>query len=420
MIKLYALTCFAKYPQFQLLALGHKDKDDPIINASSTLARRGRKGRSEKGKSGHNPGKGRGQSLGKGRGGGRGKGKGQRYNKGNGRGHNTSDEKTTADKTKINTTYNASSPAFKGECSYCGIYGHMSRDCRKRIAKETKSENTHKHTRVTAASVTFDADDDDETTSLPDDETSTFFQSVIILESNNEDTTSDDNDQDTLDPYPEHPYTNPDDNVDTHTQASDNGTALPPPLPDDLQSSSITQGTPSTAPYEWGKGTFYPHWGIVPPPLYEDPSWGENYTRRNRQERNEVRQLRNKVFQQGGSPPPKIEEEDNLFGSKNEPHTPHSNTQASDDLAFRTGPRKEGIVKKRRNHTIRTHPNPFEKLNEEKGENALDESEETTSSTSVQQNSQRSTKNKKPPSTPHKEKDKEEVDMTNEESPMTA
>jgi hypothetical protein len=100
MIKLYAITCFAKYPQFQLRALGYKDKDGPIINASSTLSSRGRKGRREKGKSGHNPGKGRGQSLGKGRGGGRGKGKGPRYNKGNGRGHNTSDEKTTTDKTK--------------------------------------------------------------------------------------------------------------------------------------------------------------------------------------------------------------------------------------------------------------------------------------------------------------------------------
>jgi hypothetical protein len=56
----------------------------------------------------------------------------------------------------------------------------MSRDCRKSIAKETKSEKTHKHTRVTAASVTFDVDDDDETESVPDDETSTLFQSVTI------------------------------------------------------------------------------------------------------------------------------------------------------------------------------------------------------------------------------------------------
>ncbi len=160
---------------------------------------------------------------------------------------------------------------------------------------------------------------------------------------------------------------------------------------------------------------------------------GGDYTRRDRQKRNEVRQLRNKVFEQGGSPPPKIEEEDNLFGSKNEPHTPRSNTQASDDPSFRTGPRKEGIVKKQRNQTVHTHPNPFEKLNEEKEENALEESEETMSipSTSVQQNSQRSTKEKKLRSAPYQEQDKVEEGMTNEDrdlsmyhypkkSPMTA
>jgi hypothetical protein len=250
MIKLYALTCFAKYPQFQLRALGHKDKEGPIVNASSTLERWRRKGRSGKGKSGHNPGKGRGHSSGKGRGGGRGKGKGQRYSKGNGRGHNTSEEKTTADKTKTNTTYNASYPTFKGECSYCGIYGHMSRDRRKRIAKETKSEKTNKHTRVTAASVTFDADDDDETEPLPDDETSILFQSVIILESDNEDTKSDENDPDTLDPGPENQFPASDDNTDTHANNSDNGTTHLPPSPDALQSSSIEPGTNYIEPYE--------------------------------------------------------------------------------------------------------------------------------------------------------------------------
>ncbi len=81
----------------------------------------------------------------------------------------------------------------------------MSRDCRKRIAKEKKGEKTappYKHTRVTAASVTFDVDDDDET-DMPDDETSTLFQSVIILESDNEETTSDVTEHDTLDPAPE-------------------------------------------------------------------------------------------------------------------------------------------------------------------------------------------------------------------------
>jgi hypothetical protein len=65
MIKLYALTCFAKYPQLQLRALGHKDA--PLANNSFTLAKRGRKGKGKPDK-----GKGRGREsgpTGKGRGG---------------------------------------------------------------------------------------------------------------------------------------------------------------------------------------------------------------------------------------------------------------------------------------------------------------------------------------------------------------
>ncbi len=118
----------------------------------------------------------------------------------------------------------------------------------------------------------------------------------------------------------------------------------------------------------------------MPPPLNEDPSWGEDYIRRNRQERNEQRRQRNKVFEQGGgSPPLKIEQEENLFVDKNEQHTPYSNTKASDDLAFRTGPRKEGIVQERKNKAIHTHPNPFEELEDNKHENARDAEEETMS-----------------------------------------
>ena len=66
MIKLYALTCFAKYPQFQLRALGHKDA--PLTNNSFTLAKRGRKGKGKPDK-----GKGRGREPGP-----TGKGKGRR------------------------------------------------------------------------------------------------------------------------------------------------------------------------------------------------------------------------------------------------------------------------------------------------------------------------------------------------------
>jgi hypothetical protein len=266
-------------------------------------------------------------------------------------------------------------------------------------AKETKSEKTQKHTRVTAASVTFDADDDD------DDETSILFQSVTILESDNEDT---------LDPGPENKSPASDDNTDTHTNESDNGTTHPTPSLAALQSSSIEPGTNYIKPYEWGNGTFYPHWGTMPPPLNEDPSWGGAYTRRDRQERNELRQRRSKVFEQGGSPPPKIEQKTNLLVDKNEQHTPHSNTQASDDLAFWTGPRKEGIVQKRRNQAVHTHPNPFEKLDEEKEDNAQDVNAEMTSipNTSVQPKTQRSTKKKKQRVTPNKEDDRSDRDLS--------
>jgi hypothetical protein len=71
MIKLYALTCFAKYPHFQLRALGHKDAT--LTNNSATF--KGRKGqrRSEGSK-----GKGRGPTPKGKRRGGRSKGKGSR------------------------------------------------------------------------------------------------------------------------------------------------------------------------------------------------------------------------------------------------------------------------------------------------------------------------------------------------------
>jgi hypothetical protein len=58
MIKLYALTCFAKYPQFQLRALGNKDA--LLTNNSTSFDKRGRKG---KGKANNGKGKGRGSNA---------------------------------------------------------------------------------------------------------------------------------------------------------------------------------------------------------------------------------------------------------------------------------------------------------------------------------------------------------------------
>ena len=79
-IKLYALTCFAKYPQFQLRALGQKDAT--LTNNSNSFDKRGRKG---KGKSDHGKGKGRAsrpKNTGRGS---HGKGAGNRPSKGRGK-----------------------------------------------------------------------------------------------------------------------------------------------------------------------------------------------------------------------------------------------------------------------------------------------------------------------------------------------
>ena len=116
MIKLYALTCFAKYPQFQLRALGHKDA--PLTNNSFTLVKRGRKGKGKPDK-----GKGRGRepsNTGKGKGG-RGKGKGQNHTQGKkGRGwnkpHDGAPSHTQQDiKHKGKVHHNTAKP-FQGEC----------------------------------------------------------------------------------------------------------------------------------------------------------------------------------------------------------------------------------------------------------------------------------------------------------------
>ncbi len=160
MIKLYALTCFAKYPHFQLRALGHKDAT--MTNNSITLKGRKGQGRHEGSKS-----KGRGPTpKGKGRGG-RSKGKGFRSAPGKGRGWTTQTEETPSPETKSSTrpgnqkgkTSQKPSTPFQGECSYCGIYGHQSRDCRKRIYAESKKTQRQTNNSVTATQVTFDADE---------------------------------------------------------------------------------------------------------------------------------------------------------------------------------------------------------------------------------------------------------------------
>jgi len=116
----------------------------------------------------------------------------------------------------------------------------------------------------------------------------------------------------------------------------------------------------SAEPYQWGEGTFQPTWGTWrtrPAPEPYDPSWGDATQRWERKERE-------KVINRGGSPPPKLEPETNLFHDDRNQRVPLTNRTASDDLAFQAGKRKDGIVNNNARHSIPTHPNPFEVLGE--------------------------------------------------------
>jgi hypothetical protein len=92
------------------------------------------------------------------------------------------------DQSQRSPTYKGKTVKFQGDCNYCGICGHQSRDCRKRLATETKTSHPNKtNNSVTATQVTFDADINDLSLSDPDDETTTMFQSAVTVESESED-----------------------------------------------------------------------------------------------------------------------------------------------------------------------------------------------------------------------------------------
>jgi hypothetical protein len=74
------------------------------------------------------------------------------------------------------------------------------------------------------------------------------------------------------------------------------------------------------------------------------------------------RDTRQKVIAQGGSPPPKLRSEENLFVDDHRQHVPRYNQAASDDLAFRTGRRQDSIVSSAQTQPIHIHPNTFARL----------------------------------------------------------
>jgi hypothetical protein len=107
-----------------------------------------------------------------------------------------------------------------------------------------------------------------------------------------------------------------------------------------------------------GEGKFEPTWGTWrtrPVPDHYDPSWGEAAQRWERTERE-------KFITRGGLPPPKLEQENNLFHDDRNQRVPHSKRTASDDLAFKTGKLTDGIVTHNARHPIPIHPNPFDAL----------------------------------------------------------
>ncbi len=126
------------------------------------------------------------------------------------------------------------------------------------------------------------------------------------------------------------------------------------PEPDALQSSSVDQ-------YPWGEGSFELAWGRWRDrpieTLTEDNIWGEAT-------RKWERNTREKVITQGGSPPSKLRSEENLSVDHPHQHVPRHNLYASDDIAFRTGSRQDGIISPAQAKQIPTYPNPFDPLQE--------------------------------------------------------
>jgi hypothetical protein len=211
-----------------------------------------------------------------------------------------------------------------------GIFGHQSRDCRKRLAAETKTNHTNKtNNSVTATQVTFDADIYDLSSSDPDDETTTMFQSAVTVNSESEDEdvntersllptetdTQTDNEEEREysteiiegvryltyhvvippDAPKEHEHNrNANEPQDEDTRPTNKAQSAP--VPDDLQSGSVDT-------YTWGEGSYEPAWGRwrdrPVETLHEDKTWGEATQKW-------ARNIRQKVITEGGSPPPKL------------------------------------------------------------------------------------------------------------------
>jgi hypothetical protein len=109
----------------------------------------------------HDKGKGRQKGKGdrheKGKSKGRGRHPSQGRNKGKGRG-NPQQNDHADNKTKAGETNKSDIIKFKGRCTYCGLWGHLGRECNKRLADE--AHPSKETTTNSSQKVTFAGDDE--------------------------------------------------------------------------------------------------------------------------------------------------------------------------------------------------------------------------------------------------------------------
>ena len=183
MANLYKLTCFEKYPHFHVKAQTESDKTliNNALHSNSHGRGRGRRQgfTSDKGKGRQ---KGKGDRHGKGKSKGRGRNPSQTRHKGKGRG--SAQQKGNADsKANEGATNKNNRTKYQGNCNYCGIWGHLGRDCRKRQAEEahpSKETTTNSSQQVTFAD---------------DDEVEALFNSALFSHDSDSENASTDNEQ---------------------------------------------------------------------------------------------------------------------------------------------------------------------------------------------------------------------------------
>jgi hypothetical protein len=142
MANYYKLTCVEKYSHFHVKAQGGTNNKTLTNNSLHS----------------HSHGRGRGKGYGRHRENDRSKSKGDKQGKGNRKGRekiqsNVNQSRGRGNRQKHNHAEKQSHDGekskektqptkFKGELTYCDIYRHVSRDCKKKVAEEEKKQTT--------------------------------------------------------------------------------------------------------------------------------------------------------------------------------------------------------------------------------------------------------------------------------------